>query len=290
MNVVIEAAPAKINLALHVTGKRADGYHTLESLVVFADVADELRAIPAPHDTLSISGPFAKSLTTGQSNLVLKAVAAFRASFPDAVDHGVAFQLVKNLPVASGIGGGSADAAAALRLMLQLSSGISAQDLAGIAKNLGADVPVCLYGQSCVVEGYGDIVNPLPLFPHCHLVLINPLEPLSTADVFKRLKSRNNSGLPVLPKPMDRVAMLGLWLEDTRNDLETAAAEAVPIIGEIIMRTRTTKGCIAARMSGSGATVFGLYGSSAEAHQAAHDIRARWPDFWVAAAPIITPV
>lgn len=290
MSVVFESAPAKINLALHVTGQRDDGYHTLESLVVFAEFADELTASPAQKDELVIKGPFADELSSGQSNLVLKAVEAFRQAFPGAIDHGVHLELEKNLPVAAGIGGGSADAAAALRLMASMSQNIQRTELTKLALKIGADVPVCLYGQSCLVEGFGDIVKPVPIFPHCHLVLVNPLIPLSTADVFRHLKSRQNPGLPALPTPMDRVAMLGLWLEDTRNDLETTAAEINPIIGEIIMRTRSTKGCIAARMSGSGATVFGLYGSSAEAHQAAHDIRTIWPQYWVAAAPVITPV
>lgn len=288
MQPIFEAAPAKVNLALHVTGQRADGYHDLESLVVFAGVSDELSATPAEEDQLSIKGPFGASLTSGQSNLVLKAVSAFRAQIPDAVGHGVHIELNKNLPVAAGIGGGSADAAAALRLMARLSNQpIAPEILSMLAEGLGADVPVCLLSQSCLVRGIGEVIAPFEHFPSCHLVLVNPLVPISTADIFKRMAERNNSGLPPIPTQIDRISMLGLWLQETRNDLEGGAFELAPVIGEIVAKLQTTNGCAAARMSGSGATVFGLYGSSAEAHQAAHDIRDNWPNFWVAAAPLI---
>lgn len=288
MQAFYESAPAKVNLALHVTDQRPDGYHDLESLVVFAEVSDELKATKSAKDELVVTGPFATSLTNGQSNLVLKAVTAFRAAMPDAIDHGLKIELTKNLPVAAGIGGGSADAAAALRLLARMSSvPVKTETLNQLAKGLGADVPVCLLSQACIVHGIGDVAAPFTRFPACHLVLVNPLVPLSTAEIFRRLQNRQNPGLPDIEPQIDRVAMLGLWLEGTRNDLEGAAFEVVPVIGEIVERMRTTKGCAAARMSGSGATVFGLYGSSAEAHQAAHDLREKWPDFWVAAAPVI---
>lgn len=290
MQPIFEAAPAKVNLALHVTGQRPDGYHDLESLVVFADVSDELRAIEAKTDELVIKGPFGAALTTGQSNLVLKAVSAFRQAVPNGVPHGVQIELTKNLPVAAGIGGGSADAAAALRLMARLSvETVSTERLAVLAKALGADVPVCLLSQPCLVRGIGEVIAPFTHFPASHLVLVNPLAPLSTADIFRKLRQRHNPGLPPIEPQIDRIAMLGLWLEETRNDLEAPACELAPVIAEIVDKMRTTKGCVSARMSGSGATVFGLYGSSAEAHQAAHDMREIWPDFWVAAAPVSSP-
>jgi len=284
---ILETAPAKVNLALHVTGKRADGYHDLESLVVFAGVADELRANSAREDTLFLKGPFAAALTAGQSNLVLKAMTAFRARWPDAIGQGVAIELTKNLPVAAGIGGGSADAAAALRLMAGLSTkSIAPEALAEVAATLGADVPICLLSSACIAEGVGEVVTPLERFPACHVVLVNPLVPILTADIFRRLKQHDNPGLPGFDAPLEHIALLALWLEQTRNDLQGPAIESAPIVGDIIAKLGQTRGCVAARMSGSGATVFGLYGSSAEAHQAAHDIRAIWPDFWVAAAPV----
>jgi len=286
----VQLAPAKINLALHVTRRREDGYHDLESLVVFADLADELEAVPADTDTLAIIGPFAAGLNNGETNLVLRAVAAFRARWPEAVDHGLAMRLTKNLPVAAGIGGGSADAAAALRLMASLSrEPIPVADLADMAARLGADVPACLVSTPLIARGVGEVLAPLPQFPALHIVLVNPLVPLATADVFRRLRAHDNYPLPELPSPLTRPAQLGLWLAETRNDLQPPAVKLVPIIGDIVAQLAQTQGCILARMSGSGATCFGLFGSTGQAHQAAQVMRAAHPDHWVAAAPLLLP-
>jgi len=286
----VQLAPAKINLALHVTRRREDGYHDLESLVVFADLADELEAVLADTDTLAIIGPFAAGLNNGETNLVLRAVAAFRARWPEAVDHGLAMRLTKNLPVAAGIGGGSADAAAALRLMASLSrEPIPVADLADMAARLGADVPACLVSTPLIARGVGEVLAPLPQFPALHIVLVNPLVPLATADVFRRLRAHDNYPLPELPSPLTRPAQLGLWLAETRNDLQPPAVKLVPIIGDIVAQLAQTQGCILARMSGSGATCFGLFGSTGQAHQAAQVMRAAHPDHWVAAAPLLLP-
>jgi 4-diphosphocytidyl-2-C-methyl-D-erythritol kinase len=283
----IESAPAKINLALHVVGRRPDRYHLLESLVVFAELADELVAVEAASDRLAATGPFADALRTAESNLVMRAIAAFRARWPNAVEPGLAIELRKNLPVAAGLGGGSADAAAALRLMAGLSRvPVEANELMALAATLGADVPMCLVSRPSLVSGIGETVQPLPSFPNCHIVLVNPLEPVITADVFRRLDSHENPALPDLPVPLTRPAQLGLWLAETRNDLEPAAIGLVPVIGRLIGQLAKQPGCMLARMSGSGATVFGLFGSGALAHQAGHDLRALHPGFWVAAAPL----
>lgn len=287
---LVQLAPAKINLALHITRRREDGYHDLESLVVFADVADEIEAVPAAADSLTIVGPFAKGLGNGETNLVLRAVAAFRARWPDAVATGLAMRLTKNLPVAAGIGGGSADAAAALRLMAGLSNQpIAVSELSDMAAGLGADVPACLVSSPLVARGVGELLAPLPDFPDCHVVLVNPMIPLPTADVFRRLRAHDNYPLPELPSPLTRPAQLGIWLAETRNDLQPPAVKLVPVIGDIVEQLAETQGCMLARMSGSGATVFGLFGSSGQAHQAAQVMRAAHPDHWVAAAPLIVP-
>nr|WP_314261735.1 4-(cytidine 5'-diphospho)-2-C-methyl-D-erythritol kinase [uncultured Devosia sp.] len=287
---IVQLAPAKVNLALHVTRRREDGYHDLESLVVFADLADELEAVPASADTLTISGPFSKALGTGDNNLVMRAVAAFRARWPEAVAGGLTLRLVKNLPVAAGIGGGSADAAAALRLMASLSNQpIALSELSDMAARLGADVPACLVSAPLVARGVGEVLSPLPQFPACHIVLVNPMIPLATADVFRRLRAHDNYPLPELPQPLTRPAQLGIWLAETRNDLQPPAVKLVPVIGHIVEELAETQGCILARMSGSGATVFGLFGSSGQAHQAAQVMRASHPDHWVAAAPLLVP-
>jgi len=283
-----EAAPAKINLALHVTGRRPDGYHSLEMLVAFAEVGDELEATSAKKDSLSITGPFAAGLGNGETNLVLRALSAFRQRWPGALPDGLALRLAKNLPIAAGLGGGSADAAAALRLFAAMAdTDIGFADLLDLSRGLGADVPMCLYSRPAEVRGIGEIVLPLKHFPACHIVLVNPLVPVVTADVFRRLERRDNPGLPDVGDPLMRPAQLGLWLDETRNDLEPPAIAMVPTIGDLIDRLDGASGCILSRMSGSGATVFGLFGSSAQAHQAAHDLRETWPGYWVAAAPLI---
>lgn len=288
--VFSEAAPAKVNLALHVTGRRPDGYHELESLVVFADVSDELFARPARGDSLKVSGPFAAAAGGGDTNLVMRAVTAFRARWPRHVDGGLALELHKNLPVAAGLGGGSADAAAALRLMASLGEGrIDFAELSEVALSIGADVPACLVSRPCEVRGVGEIIHQLRTFPESHIVLVNPLQPVITADVFRRLQSRTNPPLPPLPQPLTRPAQLGLWLGETRNDLEPPAIALVPLIGDLIAELSKCDGCIVSRMSGSGATVFGLFGSAAKAHQAAHDLRDTHPGYWVAAAPLLAP-
>jgi 4-diphosphocytidyl-2-C-methyl-D-erythritol kinase len=283
-----EAAPAKINLALHIVGRRPDRFHLLESLVVFAHLADELEAVDAPADRLIVTGPFATGLGSGETNLVSRALAAFRARWPGQVKTGLAVTLRKNLPVAAGLGGGSADAAAALRLMAGLAAEpIPAADLMALGATLGADVPMCLVSRPSLISGIGEFVRPLPSFPACHVVLVNPLVPVATADVFRRLAEHENEPLPPLPDPLTRPAQLGIWLEETRNDLEPAAIDLVPQIGELIAEMHRLPGCILARMSGSGATVFGLFGSGPLAHQAAHDLRSAHPGFWVAAAPLL---
>lgn len=286
----VEPAPAKVNLALHVTGRRADGYHELESLIVFAEVADEVVATPARSDDLVVTGPFADAVGSGGGNLVARALAAFRSRFPAHLPEGISLELRKNLPVAAGLGGGSADAAAALRLLARLSDqAVDPAALAAIAAGLGADVPACLVSRPCAVRGIGEIVSPLSTFPPCFLVLINPLQPVVTAEVFRRLERRSNPGLPPLPSPLTRPAQLGIWLDGTRNDLELPARSLLPAIGGLIARMAAFEGCLLARMSGSGATVFGLFGSGAQAHQAAHDLRVRFPGHWVGAAPVIPP-
>lgn len=287
---IVEAAPAKVNLALHVTGRRADGYHELESLVVFAEIGDELIAAPAARDSLVIEGPFAGALSGGEDNLVMRALRAFRQHWPDAVPESYAFTLRKNLPVAAGLGGGSADAAALLRFMLSRASRtIALADVSALAAGLGADIPVCLLSRPSEMRGIGEIVHPLAEFPPLHIVLVNPLVAVPTAQVFKGLERRDNPPLPPLPRPLTRPAQLAIWIEGTRNDLEPPAVGLVPAIGAIIAGIGRTEGCLLSRMSGSGGTVFGLYGSSALAHQAAHELRAQWPGYWVAAAPLVQP-
>ena len=288
LSTASEPAPAKVNLALHVVGRREDGFHLLHTLCVFTELADLVSATPARHDRLVLSGPFGSDLPSGRSNLVLRALEKFRARFPEQLPEGIEIHLEKHLPVAAGLGGGSADAAAVIRILARMSETPPADaELFALAATLGADVPMCLLSRPCEVAGIGEEITPLGGFPLMHLVLVNPLEEVATPHVFRRLEKRHNPPMPAIPASLDRAALLSLWLADTRNDLQAPATELVPAIAAITAAIGATSGCVVARMSGSGATCFGLYGSAAAAHQAAHDLREKFSGYWVAATPIL---
>ena len=266
-------ARAKVNLALHVVGRRADGYHLLDSLVAFADFGDVVTVEPAPSLSLSITGPMAAGLSAGPDNLVLKAAQMLGSPL------GAAITLEKRLPIASGIGGGSADAAATMQALGAI-WGCALPD-AGQVLALGADVPVCLAGQSCRMAGIGDQISPIAL-PPAHLVLVNPGVGLSTAAVFGALLCRDNPPLPPAAPMPDAVA-LAAYLGHCRNDLEAPALSLVPQIGAVLAALQGQKGCLLARMSGSGATCFGLFASASAAEAAATALRAQSAAWWVQA-------
>ena len=266
-------APAKINLALHVTGRRTDGYHLMDSLVVFADVGDTVSAAPADDWSLTIEGPFAAGLSLSD-NLCLDA-----ARLTDAPP--ARLTLTKRLPVASGIGGGSADAAATLRALHEMDARPIPED----TLTLGADVPVCLAGRPARMRGIGELLSPVPPLPPAHLCLVNPRVPVSSPQVFGSLLSRQNAPLPDPVPWSDLDAFVG-WLTDTRNDLEPAARKIAPEIDTVLAALANSSGCHLARMSGSGATCFGLYATATEAKAAADALRAAGPDWWIASAVI----
>lgn len=267
--MVAEAAPAKINLALHVTGRRADGYHLLDSIVVFAAAGDRLGVSLAPAPSLRVTGPFAAAVPAGPENLCLRAAALAGAT--------AAVELEKRLPVASGIGGGSADAAAVLRALAR--QGVP---LPLAPERLGADVPVCLAGRPARMRGTGERLEPLPALPPLAMVLVNPGAPLSTPAVFAGLAHRENPPLPELPGRLDGPAFLA-WLRGCRNDLQAPAIALVPQIAEVLDALKA-RGAALARMSGSGATCFGLFLSAAEAEAAAAALARARPGWWVVAS------
>jgi 4-diphosphocytidyl-2-C-methyl-D-erythritol kinase len=273
-DAIVERAPAKLNLCLHVTGRRDDGYHLLDSLVVFADVADRVFAQPARGLSLVVAGPEGAGLLAEADNLVLRA-----ARLMDGAD--VALVLDKCLPVASGIGGGSADAAATLRL-LQRMTGQSLPPMTQILR-LGADVPVCLAGRPARMSGIGEIVTPLQPLPLLACVLVNPRLPVPTPQVFAALQSRGNPPLPDLPPQALKTAKsLCGWLHaHSRNDLVTPAREVAPILADVQAALAATPDCLLARMSGSGGTHFGLYETPAAARRAADRLRAAHPFWWI---------
>ncbi len=270
-----EFAAAKINLALHVTGQRADGYHLLDSVVVFAGVGDWVTVAPADRLSLTVTGPQGAGLS-GDDNLVLRAARCLGVS--------AAMALEKHLPVASGIGGGSADAAATLRALCAL-RGMTLPDAAAVLA-LGADVPVCLAGRPVRMQGVGDVLTPLPALPDCYVVLVNPGVAVATPAVFKALPRKDNpamSDIPVCGSALE----LAAWLRDQRNDLEAPAIGLAPVIGTVKAALEARPGCLLARMSGSGATCFGLFASEELARAAAGALREDAPAWWVAAAPVL---
>jgi 4-diphosphocytidyl-2-C-methyl-D-erythritol kinase len=272
-----EFAPAKINLALHVLGRRADSYHLLDSVVVFAGVGDLLTAEPGDGLTLTVRGHFGPALADEGDNLVLRAARLLAEA--GGVRAEARLVLRKELPVASGIGGGSADAAAALRLLARLwRLEVPTPDLAALAMRLGADVPVCLAGRPARMQGVGEHLAALPALPACGLVLLNPGVPVATRDVFARRQPGFSRPLD-LPPAWPDVASLVAALARAGNDLEVPAVGLAPAIGEALAALRADGDCMLARMSGSGATCFGLYASEAEAEAAAG--RLARPGWWV---------
>lgn len=273
--MIVEAAPAKLNLDLRIVARRADGFHLLDSLVAFADIGDVLTVEAADNLSLVLDGPFAQGLSAGTDNLVLRAALALQAA--SGTKAGAALRLTKNLPVASGIGGGSADAAAALRALSRLWQ--LALPLGDIAASLGADVPACLASEPCWMSGIGEILDPCATLPEAGLVLANPGIGLATPAVFKRrvgaFSTRARFAIPAT------VGELALELGRSSNDLAAAAQELVPEIGELLGRLAALPGARLARMSGSGATCFALFDSQDAARIAAKTLEV--PGWWVAA-------
>jgi 4-diphosphocytidyl-2-C-methyl-D-erythritol kinase len=271
-----EQAPAKVNLFLHVLGRRPDGYHLLDSLAVFPEVGDTLRAELAEVLALTVEGPFAGELASEPDNLVLRAARALAAEA--GVTLGARLVLTKHLPVASGIGGGSADAAAALRLLCRLwriepGPGV----LARLTGRLGADVPVCLAGRASRMGGVGEQLEPAPALPACGIALVNPGVALATADVF-RARTGTWSARAELPAAWRDARQMAEDLGRQRNDLQPAAIALRPAIGEVLLALEAAPECLLARMSGSGATCFGLFADAAAASRGAS--RLQRPGWW----------
>ncbi len=271
---VTEDACAKINLALHVTGQRPDGYHLLEMLVTFARYGDRLSFALADADDFTLSGQFADALADDPgTNLVLKARDLLREAAGGAPP--VRIHLEKNLPVASGIGGGSADAAATLRGLMRLwDVALPAEIIATLALKLGADVPMCLKSTPLIARGIGEKIETADALPSFAMVLANPLKGVSTPEIFRRLVSKNNPPLVLMKTPH--------WMEAiraTRNDLELPAREMVPEIAEI-SDMLAAEGALFTRMSGSGATCFGIFETPVAALRAAEHLHAARPDWY----------
>lgn len=281
----VEAAPAKINLTLHVLGRRADGYHDLESLVVFAGLGDTLAFTRGRGLEFALRGPTAPASGDLADNLVLKAARA-AAERIEGLQLG-RFVLSKRLPVAAGLGGGSADAAAALRLIARANRlKLDDSRLMQAARVIGADVPVCLDPRSRMMRGIGDILSDPLQLPALHAVLVNPGVRVPTGEVFAAVDAAaGKDGQGALDESMLPRARDGLIavLAEHGNDLEPPAISLQPAIATVLTSLRRLRGCALARMSGSGATCFGLFGSARAAAAAAKELRARQPAWWVRA-------
>ncbi|MGR9210136.1 4-(cytidine 5'-diphospho)-2-C-methyl-D-erythritol kinase [Rhizobium leguminosarum] len=284
---ISEEARAKINLALHVTGQRPDGYHLLDMLVTFADHGDRLDFMRSPTDEFALSGRFGETLAgDGGTNLVLKARDLLREAI-GPLAFPVRIHLEKNLPVASGIGGGSADAAATLRGLMRLwGTSLPEEALAALALKLGADVPMCLASRPLIARGIGEKIEPVPELPVLAMVLANPLKGVSTPEVFRQLATKNNPALslsPSRPQAADWLAAIAA----ARNDLEPPARELVPEIAAISAMLQAN-GALLTRMSGSGATCFGIFATMAAAEDAAAALHDERPDWYFQATETVS--
>jgi|SRR5579864_158742 len=279
-------ALAKLNLYLHVVGRRADGYHLLDSLVAFAEVGDEIIADAAPGLSLKITGPYAAALGgTPRDNLVWRAAEGLAAHAKR--DAAAALSLVKNLPVASGIGGGSSDAAATLRALASLwGIAVAEDELAALGARLGADVPVCLLGRAAWLGGIGERVARAPALPECAVLLANPGVALATPDVFAARRGTFSAPARFDAMPGDASGLAAL-LAERRNDLSDAAVVLSPAIADVLARLAHLPGALLARMSGSGATCFALFATLEEAEAAAQQLRAERGEWWIAAARLL---
>lgn len=279
--MITEQACAKINLFLHVGAKRADGFHPLQSLAVFTAMGDALAMEAAPELSLTIEGPFAKGLDGEGDNLVLRAARALGA-------QGARLTLTKNLPVASGIGGGSADAAAALRGLNQLwNLDRDEAALHDIAAGLGSDIPACVLSATCFMEGRGEVLRGAQSVPRVPMLLVNPGVAVPTKDVFAALGERSGVEMALPQGRFADTADLLRFLETTRNDLEEPARRIQPVIGDVLGAIAVLPGALMSRMSGSGATCFGIFADDDCCRRAAENLKQRQPGWWI--APTFVP-
>lgn len=278
---VFEFAAAKVNLSLRVLGRRPDGFHELDSLVVFADVGDRVRFTPGQGAGLRTHGPFASSIDG--DNLIGTVVTTLKAAYPE-IELG-AFDLEKVLPVAAGLGGGSADAAAALRaIQTVIPEVLTSTTASKLAYGIGADVPVCLLSKAAFMRGLGERVERIANFQAINAVLVNPGVQLSTQAVFRALKAEPiaTSEQPTdSPHAFETFADLIAFLAREPNDLEAPAKQLQPAIALVLNRLRACEGCRLARMSGSGPTCFAIFGASDDADKAAKSLQATHPNWWV---------
>lgn len=288
MQPITEFAPAKVNLYLHVTGKRPD-YHELDMLIAFADIGDRLHFAPSETLSLTITGPFADALAEETDNLVMRAARALQEQ--SGYSQGAAITLEKHVPIAAGIGGGSSDAAATLLGLNRLwDTKQTVENLGRMAAHLGADVPMCLFRTCLYASGRGEAIATLKQFPELHAVLVNPRVPLSTAAVFQRVQPPYSdpyaNGIEERPLHLPTLQDLYPLLLRSHNDLQPVAIQLVPAIDALLQHIQMTDDCVLARMSGAGATCFGLYATARQAEKAAAALGEQYPAYWIHACQL----
>lgn len=274
-------APAKLNLFLQVLGRNSDGYHQIESLTVFTQFGDRLEVTESPTISLQVEGPFADECGPLEANLVLRAAHALAALAP--VPVGAALKLHKYLPAASGLGGGSSDAAAAIQLLIPLwDLRPEGKALTELALHLGADVPVCLHRRPAIMRGIGEQLSAAPTVPDCYVLLVNPRIALSTRAVFEKLDGRFSKAAQRFPRHVSSAKKLARLLAARNNDLQQPAIELVPEIQTVLDALARQNGCLLSCMSGSGSTCFGLFNNAEQMAIAAMTIRRDHPEYWQA--------
>lgn len=278
-------APAKVNIALHVLGQLGSGHHRLDTVAAFSpEVSDVLKVIKAPRFSLEITGRFARNVTRGPNNLILRAAQSFigMARRDGIMTIGASMSVIKGLPVGGGIGGGSSDAAATIKLLANLWGYKPDQkELQEVLKKLGADVPMCFYAKALHAEGLGDLITPLNNLPVFTVILVNPGIEVSTERVFEELKNKRNTPLGMFPENDNHDDWID-WARDQRNDLEEPACTIAPPIADVISMVQSMPGCLLGRMTGSGSTVFGLFKDVEKARKAVADIESRRGTWWTA--------
>ena len=280
MTKIILPAPAKINLYLHITGMRDDGFHLLDSLIAFTKFGDEITLEPSNDLTITSHGPYATGMPIGEENLMIRIARKLQKT--TSIDKGAAIHVEKNIPVSAGIGGGSADAIAVMRGLIKLwDLKINDEQIYKLALELGTDLPVCYFGKSAFVDGIGENIHPASQLPDCGILLINPNVTLSTPIVFENRKGGYSPEDNFINKNFNSPQKLAKLLDERCNDLTPAARQLVPIIGEILSALKRTPECLAYKMSGSGATCWGLFETFADAERAALALNQQRPDWWI---------
>jgi 4-diphosphocytidyl-2-C-methyl-D-erythritol kinase len=273
----------KINLFLHILGKNSNNYHNLESIFYFPEIYDEIFFDKkSSANNLVIEGNFAHSLENGKKdNIILKTYSLLRILFSNKVPE-LSFRLIKNLPVASGIGGGSSNSATILKLLNQeFELNLSKSQLYKIGTRIGADVPPCILSKTCFAEGIGDIITPIDDFPKLNILLINPLKQVNTADIFKMGFEEYNKPIKTNFQFKTTQSLID-FLENTENKLQANAIKICPEIEILIKATSQLNGCLISRMSGSGATVFAIFDSKDNSLLAAQELKRIFPNYWIA--------